>query len=160
MIYFIKHTDYIKIGYTHNIKYRLSQLQTSCPVKLIVLGLIQGTIEDEAFYHKKFIHLCTIGEWFKHTKEIDDFIYSLPQDLMWKHGFIVSNPSVIGLIKSCRLEKNLTMEDLGERMGITKQSIKDLETREMQGKVTLATLNKALSAMGYRYESRVLLLDK
>jgi hypothetical protein len=49
MIYFIKHTEYVKIGYTHDIQQRVSQLQTSCPVKLCILGLIEGTFEDEYY---------------------------------------------------------------------------------------------------------------
>jgi DNA-binding XRE family transcriptional regulator len=156
MIYIIKHTEYVKIGYSskNNFKNRLSQLQTSCPIKIKVLGLIEGTFNDEAIYHKKFIHLSTNGEWFNYTKEVEDFIDSLPKDLMWDFGFIENESTIIGLIKKCRLEKNLSMEELAERLGVTKQAVLDMERREAQGKITLNCITNALSVMGFKYQGR------
>lgn len=156
MIYFIKHTEYVKIGYTSDILSRLSGLQVSCPIKLSLLGLIDGTIEDEQDLHKKFIQLKTSGEWFKYTSEMEDFIQSLDRNLMWKYGFETHISSPIGVIKSCRLEKNLSMEELGERLGITKQAVLDMEKREIQGKISVANMVKALDVMGYRYEHRAI----
>lgn len=154
MIYFIKHTEYIKIGYTNDIQIRLSQLQVSCPVRLKVLGLIDGSLADEAVYHEKFKHLSTSGEWFKQTSELDEFINTLDKDLMWKHGFEQHTSSLIGVIKSCRLEKNLSMEELGEKLGVSKQAIMDMETRDAQGRISVNSIVKALNAMGYKYQHR------
>lgn len=156
MIYFIKHTEYVKIGYTHDILSRLSKLQVSCPVKMSVLGLIDGTMEDEGVLHKKFMDINSSGEWFRYTKELEDFIQSLDKGLMWKYGFEENASSPIGLIKSCRIGRNLSMEELGERLGITKQAVMDMERREVQGRVSLANVMKALSVMGYKYEYRAI----
>lgn len=150
MLYFIQQDKYIKIGYTKNIKTRLSDLQVSSPVKLNVLGLMDGTFEDEAEMHKKFRHLSVNGEWFRYTDELVEFIDSLDKDLMWFHGFVNYPSSPIGLLKKCRLERNLAMADLGEMLGVTKQAIMDMERREITGSITFKSMSKALNAMNYK----------
>ena len=155
MIYFIKHTEYIKIGYTDlKIQNRLSQLQVSCPVKLEVLGLINGDIDDEKKYHVKFANFSSSGEWFEIHPEIIDFINGLDTELMWKYGFIERESSPIGIIKSCRLEIDLSMEELGKRLGLTKQSVSDMQKREINGSITIKTVCRTLKAMGYKFEYR------
>ena len=158
MIYFIKHTDYVKIGYTDRIKLRLSTLQVSCPVKLEVLGLIEGNREDERNYHKMFKPVNSSGEWFEYNTELQIFVESLSDDLLWKYGFGKDAFTPIGLIKQCRLEKKMSMEELGEAMGITKQGVLDMEKRDAQGNITIGTQVAALSAMGYKYQNRAKLL--
>jgi DNA-binding XRE family transcriptional regulator len=157
MVYFIKHTDYIKIGYTNEIHTRLSQLQTSCPVKISILGLIEGTLEDESLYHLKFKHLHSHGEWFKHTPELVGFVETLSRDLMWKHGFDENESSIRGVIKTCRLKNNLSMEELGEKLGVSKQAVLDMETRDAQGRISVNSIEKALNVMGYKYQHRAAL---
>ena len=154
MVYFVKHTEYVKIGFTNDIRNRLSQLQISCPVKLKLLGLIKGGEEDETILHKKFKHLSSNGEWFNCTQELCDFIESLDRELMWKYGFEHCDSSPIGEIRRCRLEKNLSLEELGHLLGTSKQSVLDMEKRELQGKVSISTVAKALDVMGYTYQYR------
>jgi DNA-binding XRE family transcriptional regulator len=147
MIYFIKQNDFIKIGYTNNLKNRLNQLQTSSPVRLEVLGLIKGDKSDEKKHHDLFKNFCSNGEWFILNEEIKNYIDSLDKGLMWKYGFINEATSPIGLIKQTRLEKNLSMEELAVRLGMTKQAVLDMERRDMQGRITIGVLSKALYAM-------------
>jgi len=154
MIYFIKHTEYVKIGYTNRIKPRLSTLQISCPVKLEVIGLIEGSREDERKYHNMFKLAGSNGEWFEYNKELQIFVEGLSDDLLWRYGFGKDSFTPIGLIKQCRLEKNMSMEELGEVLGITKQAISDIEKRDAQGNITIGAIHKALSAMGYKYQNR------
>jgi DNA-binding XRE family transcriptional regulator len=154
MIYFIKHTDYVKIGYTDRIKLRLSTLQVSCPVKLEVLGLIEGNREDERNYHKMFKPASSNGEWFEYNTELQIFVESLSDDLLWKYGFGKDAFTPIGLIKQCRLKKKMSMEELGETIGITKQGVLDMERRDAQGNITIGAIHKALLAMGYKYQNR------
>lgn len=154
MIYFIKQDNYVKIGYTNRFKKRLSQLQTSSPVKLEVIGLIKGEKCDEKNYHDAFKHICSNGEWFFYNDEIERFVDQLDKDLMWKYGLTEENISPIGLIKQTRLENNLTLEELAIRLGITKQGVTDMERRDSQGKITTGVIYKALAAMGYKYEGR------
>jgi DNA-binding XRE family transcriptional regulator len=154
MIYFIRHTEYVKIGFTDDISTRLSDLQVSCPVKLEILGLIEGTLDDEKNHHRMFKHLWCNGEWFSYTEELSEFIQGLNKELLWKHGFGEHEGSVIGLIKGCRLKKNLTMDELGKLLGVSKQAVMDMEKREVQGRISIGSLEKALRSMGYRCQYR------
>jgi DNA-binding XRE family transcriptional regulator len=154
MIYFIKHTEYVKIGYTDRIKLRLSTLQISCPVKLEVLGLIEGNREDEKNYHKMFKPAGSSGEWFEYNTELQIFVEGLSDDLLWKYGFGKDAFTPIGLIKQCRLERKMSMEELGKTIGITKQGVLDMERRDAQGNITIGAIHKALLAMGYKYQNR------
>jgi len=162
MVYFIKQNDYIKIGFTNNFNKRLNQLQVSSPVKLEVLGIIKGTKEDECNYHKMFSKYYSNGEWFIYNEELISHIDKLDKELMWKYGFTQNESTPIGLIKSCRIEKNLSLDELGELLGMTKQAVLDAERREMQGRITIKNLYKLLNIMGYKLEFRCvnLKLDK
>lgn len=159
MIYFIQHTDFIKIGYTKEIHKRLNQLQVSCPVKLKVLGLIPGTFEDESKHHIMFEHLRSHGEWFSADQEIIDFIAKQNTDLMWKHGFQEQEYNEMGILKECRKRERLSLERLGEKLGVSKQSIQSMERRTLNGSITLGALVKALHAMGYRYDYRAVKIN-
>jgi DNA-binding XRE family transcriptional regulator len=156
MLYFIKNGRYVKIGHTNNIKLRLSDLQVANPERLSVIGLIEGSRNDEAELHNKFKHLSAGGEWFYYTEELIDFIQNLETDLMWRYGFINEQKSPIGLIKLCRLEKNISLEELGNLIGVTKQSVKGMEKREIQGAISIKCLNNALNSMGYKLDLRAI----
>jgi DNA-binding XRE family transcriptional regulator len=154
MIYFIKQENYVKIGFTNRFKARLNDLQVGSPVKLEVLAIIEGDKKDENTLHQKFNHICSNGEWFMYCDELKSFIDLLDNHLMWKYGFINECNSPIGLIKQTRLEKKWSMEELGEKLGITKQGVMDMERRDAQGRITTGTLYKALATMGYVYQAR------
>jgi hypothetical protein len=81
MVYFI-HDDVataIKIGYSTNVKQRLADLQTSSSTKLVLLGVMPGSMNDERRLHAKFERLH--GEWFRVTPELLEFIreHTTPQ---------------------------------------------------------------------------------
>jgi hypothetical protein len=67
MIYFAKDTvtQAIKIGFSKRPKDRVGSLQTGNPSKLILLGTISGTANDETAYHCKFATYKLEGEWFR-----------------------------------------------------------------------------------------------
>ena len=154
MIYIVKQLNYVKIGYTSRFKKRIQELQVASPVKLEVIALIKGDKSDEKNYHDAFKHLSSNGEWFVYNDEIERFAEALDKDLMWKYGLIEEKISPIGLIKQTRFEKNWSMEELGDALGITKQGVLDMERRDVQGRITTKALYKALAAMGYIYEAR------
>ena len=156
MIYFIKQGDYVKIGFTNRFKIRLNQLQVSSPIKLEVLGIIEGDKTDEKYMHDKFKHISTNGEWFVYCDELKSYIDTLDNSLMWKYGYLENVLSPIGLIKQTRLEKNLSMEELAEKLGITKQAVLDMEQRDAQGRITIGALSKALFAMNTKLGIRAI----
>ena len=156
MVYFIKQGEYVKIGFTNRFKARLNQLQVSSPIKLEVLGIIDGDKSDEERFHQKFKHIASTGEWFMHCDELKSYIDLLDTSLMWKYGYFNNETNPIGLIKQTRLDKNLSMEELAEKIGITKQAILDMERRDAQGRITINTLSKVLFAMNYKLGIRAI----
>ncbi|WP_373999479.1 mobile mystery protein A [Bdellovibrio bacteriovorus] len=52
-----------------------------------------------------------------------------------------------GWVKEIREALGMTMQDLGERLGVIKQRIERIEKDEVAGKVTLQTLNDAAGAL-------------
>lgn len=64
----------VKIGYTTNLKKRISALQTSNPDELIFLGAFPGTPKDEQRIKHQFRHLRIRGEWFRTDMELGLFI--------------------------------------------------------------------------------------
>lgn len=52
-----------------------------------------------------------------------------------------------GWIKTIRTALNMSLRQLGERMSITPQSLRSIETREKEGTVTLKTLRDAAAAL-------------
>lgn len=71
MIYFIRQgsSGPIKIGYTKDILARISQLQTSSPLPITVLGLQKGDVSDEKRVHNHFASIRMRGEWFGQSED-------------------------------------------------------------------------------------------
>ncbi len=78
VIYFLqgKLTNKIKIGFTAdtNPRRRLSCCKTYNPDKLVLLGVMAGTIEDEQALHERFGQHHVQGEWFRPHEELLAFI--------------------------------------------------------------------------------------
>lgn len=155
MIYLISHSDtFLKIGYTKNINKRLSQLQVSSPVKLELYHLIDGDVNLEKELHFIFKNLRTQGEWFNFDNSILQY-FADKECLMWKYGFVSEEKiPIIGLIKQERLFCNMSLDSLGQLYGCTPQSIKEIETREMQGRLTLSILYKMAKLFNKKFEYR------
>jgi predicted DNA-binding mobile mystery protein A len=52
-----------------------------------------------------------------------------------------------GWIKAIRLALGMTLQQLGVKLSITKQGVKELEVRENEGSITLKTLSEAAKAL-------------
>jgi predicted DNA-binding mobile mystery protein A len=55
-----------------------------------------------------------------------------------------------GWLKSIRISLNMTLKQMGKRMGITPQSVREMEGREKNGNISLQTLRQAGQSMGLR----------
>ncbi len=64
----------IKIGYSSQINKRIRALQTASPVKLNLIGTIEGELELEAKIKARFASLCVRGEWFRPDDVLTAFI--------------------------------------------------------------------------------------
>lgn len=81
-VYFIRFSSRTyKIGMTRqNPHKRLAEIQTGCPVQLVIYGYIETDKpeEIEAELHKRFNDRRISGEWFRITDaEIDDYLSKL-----------------------------------------------------------------------------------
>lgn len=158
MVYFIEHPNgFIKIGVANDVSKRLSQIQVSCPEKLKVILVIEGSFELEAQLHHQFLKFAHNGEWFRAEREIYDFVLGQAHnDLSWELGF--SQDSGVlkhGLnIRTERLKQNLTIRELAEIVGVSKTSAKDAELRELHGVISLNSLRKFADGLGKNLEYR------
>lgn len=79
-VYFIQSGNLgpIKIGYSNNVKKRLSALRSGSPYELSVIGIIEGGREKEKELHEKFKEkrIAQNCEWFESCDEIIGFINS------------------------------------------------------------------------------------
>lgn len=155
MIYLISHSnEYLKIGYTKNINKRLYQLQVSNPVKLELLHLIDGDLSLEKELHFMFKDLISNGEWFYFDKKIINY-FEDKKCLMWQQGYEPYNKrDVSGIIKQERLNNKMSLSDLGELYGCTAQSIKEIESREVKGTITINTMHKIAKLFNKKLEYR------
>lgn len=67
LIYFLKagSTSKYKIGYTTNIKQRITKLQIGCPDTLHLVALWNGDTRLERKIHQRYRHHRVRGEWFR-----------------------------------------------------------------------------------------------
>jgi hypothetical protein len=145
MIYFIENTEtkHIKIGFSTDVRRRLIDLQISSPHELKILTICEGDDKLEKELHKRFGEHHFRGEWFLPNKELKEYIKSFPE---YRH----SKKELFGLRK-LRSEKKISMEELGKKMKISKQGVKDAEDRYENGNITINSLKKYLDALGYEY---------
>lgn len=52
-----------------------------------------------------------------------------------------------GWVKAIRLSLGMSLQQLGDRLGITKQSVGELERREQEGSITLNSMKEAAHAL-------------
>jgi len=60
-------------------------------------------------------------------------------------GNVVSPPS--GWIKAIRTSLGMSLLQLGNRLSVTKQSVRDMERREQEGSITIKALREAAKAL-------------
>lgn len=73
-IYFVSSGQFIKIGYTTDIVARIRTLQNGSPSRLVLLGIMPGTMREEAALHAKFTNAKVHGEWFRATSRLRGWI--------------------------------------------------------------------------------------
>jgi len=73
-------TKLIKIGFTRREWPRIKELQSSGPDNLIPLLVLEGPIQDETSFKRKFAEYKDHNEWFKPAPEIINFIENLAEE--------------------------------------------------------------------------------
>jgi hypothetical protein len=124
MIYFVKDTgsESIKIGYSKKPAKRLAGLQTANPHKLILLGTIKGTPEDETTIHARFVEYRLAGEWFR--GEIIEMVLDI---------IAAEQKKSCKVVRGERMENSDTIQGVSQLPGLKMKS-PTLELTEEPGK--------------------------
>lgn len=77
VVYFAKSGRYVKIGFTKNLKSRMSSLGTSCPEGIEILATVPGGIELETIIHAKLAEHRSKREWFEDVPAVRDLMAEL-----------------------------------------------------------------------------------
>ncbi len=152
MIYFIRqeYDSLVKIGHTHDIKHRLSALQVSNGHKLEVILLIRGMFKEEQEIHDLFSDDKFRGEWYYFSDDIKNYIKSQYDNDIRLPEKLYSEMDEAIQTRFIRKSAKLTLRDVGLRLGMTPQSVREIEMRELMGNITIKGLNKYGKALGYR----------
>lgn len=72
VVYFIGTSGgFVKIGYTANLRRRLTAIKTSTHARVTLLAAVPGGREIESDYHARFAEARVRREWFRKTPQIE-----------------------------------------------------------------------------------------
>jgi hypothetical protein len=77
MVYFIEGAGRVKIGWTSDLRGRLSALQSASPVPLRVLASLRASRHMELELHDRFAEFRLHGEWFELADPVRLYIESI-----------------------------------------------------------------------------------
>jgi transcriptional regulator with XRE-family HTH domain len=78
----------------------------------------------------------------------------MDKDRKFEFGFIVGDFSEFEQVLRLRKRHSITLSELGEKLNITAQSVKEIQDREKIGTVSINVLRNVAEALGYRFEYR------
>lgn len=121
MLYLIKTNNFTKIGYTKNLNNRISKYLTDNPT-FEILGIKEGTLKDEQYYHERFNDYIIRTEWME-----------LPDDILEtvKQEFTPYNKN-IKLYNSNKLLNPETLIDSFKRKIYAAYSILNSKDKELE----------------------------
>jgi Meiotically Up-regulated Gene 113 (MUG113) protein len=73
-VYVIGFADYVKIGWSENVKRRLFDIQKHAPEKLVLYSVFATQEATERKLHRRFKRLRLHGEWFALTHSLKDWV--------------------------------------------------------------------------------------
>ena len=73
-VYVIGFADYVKIGWSENVKRRLFDIQKHAPEKLVLYTLFAAKRVAERKLHRRFKYMRLHGEWFALTRSLKDWV--------------------------------------------------------------------------------------
>lgn len=153
MIYFIRQDDdsLVKIGHTEDIKNRLCALQVSNGHKLSVILLINGDFGDESELHLIFKEYKIRGEWYFLSDDIKSYIQSQYHNDLRIGEAVYSETDEPMQTRFIRKSNNRTLKEVGSMLGITAQSVREVETRELMKSATIRSMENYGNALGYKF---------
>jgi hypothetical protein len=82
----------VKIGHSVNLKWRLTGLQTQCPVQLSLIGLVETPAGAEFLFHEALASSRAHGEWFYPTTDLERIRLALPK------GGSIEGPELVEIL--------------------------------------------------------------
>lgn len=73
-VYIVGFSDYVKIGWSSAIEFRLKQLEQNLPVRLTIYRCFEGTVTHERALHRRFKEYRLEGEWFRFSGDLAAWI--------------------------------------------------------------------------------------
>lgn len=154
MIYFLSDGEHVKIGFSDNVKVRIPDIRVSNPKDLSVELVIDGDYAFEQKIHNDLKKYHVRGEWFYYSEVVKQYIDKLKSgDLRWSLG-LLNQERELNALKKARVKARLSLEDVAEILGITKQSVNEFEQRFSNGSVSLKRVQRFAKAIGYEFEFR------
>jgi hypothetical protein len=80
MIYFIESGDYVKVGYTSDIKNRYKKYVTENPNQIKLLATFKGGYDTEKKIHRQLKEYHHRGEWFKFNDEVRELLIQIKKE--------------------------------------------------------------------------------
>jgi DNA-binding transcriptional regulator YiaG len=133
----------VKIGHAVNVRRRLSELRTYCPVPLELEATLDGGEAEEHELHERFANHRRQGEWFLLAPEIEELIAANRTAIPAK-PFDATNPVARLLAKG-----EFSQCALAERLGVTQATISRWSTGKLpmsrRTEITLSVIEREIT---------------
>jgi DNA-binding XRE family transcriptional regulator len=119
-IYAIRSAGHVKIGWSSNPRYRVSQVRVHCPFPCELVGFYPGSMADEAALHVQFAAYRRSGEWFDLQGPV----------LEWMQGVTLPPREVDATgapLRVWRKQSRLTQIELADLLGVCHAQIAHIE---------------------------------
>ncbi len=106
-VYFLRSgvaPNLVKIGHATNLKWRLTGLQTQCPVQLSLVGLVEAPAGTEFVFHEALEAERAHGEWFMPSERLEWLRNTLPK------GGSIEGPDVVAIVDPFGISKDAVHE--------------------------------------------------
>jgi hypothetical protein len=131
-VYFLRHNDLVKIGFSDDISRRLGNLRNMSPVPLELVGWMPGGKDVEAHLHSIFRSTRDSGEWFGITPELQTVMdLLLLRDLPVAAKEIAPRVYAAGQVEWARLGIALRAEAISRWPTDTHKRRKELITADL-----------------------------
>jgi DNA-binding XRE family transcriptional regulator len=114
-----------------------------------MLLLIDGSMKDEKRLHDKFFDDKYRGEWYYLSEDIKEFIkLQYDNDKRYDEGLHKHNDESVQT-RYVRTMHGLNLREMGDKLGVTPQSVRETEYRELQETISIGRLKAYGKPLGY-----------
>jgi hypothetical protein len=134
----------VKIGHSVNLKWRLTGLQTQCPVQLSLIGLVQAPAGTELVLHETLATSRAHGEWFRPTPELEAIRAAMPK------AASIETPDLVRIVAPLGVTEDRVQELLVWALSTAKHTEGDEPRRRRHEISTIVEMNKRPPALDFQ----------